>query len=86
MEFTAALEFRISSQPIKLPVDEINILFKGKECLSEISQNILKDNIYKYLTSFQYNVKDRQMVCAILGFSSKDLLVQEGKIAVLNEK
>ena len=82
----ARLEYLIRISSIKLPVDEINILFKGKGCLSEISQSILKDNIYKYLTSFQYDVKDRQMVCATLGFNSKDLLIQERKEAVLSEK
>lgn len=82
----AKLEYLIRISSIRLPVDEINILFKGKERLSEISQNILKDNIYKYLTSFQYDVKDRQMVCATLGFSSKELLIQERKVAALSEK
>ena len=80
----ARLEYLIRISGIKLPVDEIKVLFKGKECLSEISQNILKDNIYKYLVSFQYDVKDRQMVCATLGFSNKDLLIQEQKVAVLS--
>ena len=82
----ARLEYLIRISSIKLPIDEINMLFKGKECLSEISQNILKDNIYKYLVSFQYDVKDRQKVCETLRFNSKDLLIQEQKMAALSEK
>ena len=69
-----------------LPVEEINALFKGRESLSEVSKSILKDNVYKYLTSFQYDARDRQMVCATLGFSNKDLLIQERKLAALSEK
>lgn len=82
----ARLEYLIRISSIKLPVAEINALFTGKGCLSEISQNILKDNIYRYLTSYQYDVHDRQAVCSVLGFSSKDLLIQERKLAVLGEK
>ena len=82
----AKLEYLIRIASTKLPVDEANMLFKGKGRLSEISQKILKDNIYGYLTSFQYDVQDRQRLCSILGFDSKDILIQEQKIAVLNEK
>lgn len=82
----ARLEYLIRISSVKLPVNEINVLFKGKECLSEISQNILKDNIFRYLTSYQYDVHDRQAVCSILGFSSKEIFIQEKKLAVLREK
>lgn len=82
----ARLEYLIRISSTRLPVDEINRLFKGKECLSEISQGILKDNIYRYLSNFQYDVKDRQMVCSCLGFDSKNLLIQEQKIAALSKK
>lgn len=82
----ARLEYLIRISSIRLPVDEISALFTGKGCLSEISQNILKDNIYRYLTSYQYDGHDRQSVCSILGFNSKDLLIQEQKLAVLAEK
>lgn len=82
----ARLEYLIRISSTRLPVDEINRLFKGKECLSEISQGILKDNIYRYLSNFQYDVKDRQMVCSCLGFDSKNLLIQEQKIAALSQK
>lgn len=82
----ARIEYLIRISSIKFPVNEINASFTGKGCLSEISQNILKDNIYRYLTSYQYDVQDRQAVCSILGFNSKDLLIQERKLAVLGDK
>lgn len=79
----AHLEYLIRISSVRLPVNEINVLFNGKGCLSEISQNILKDNIYRYLTSYQYDVHDRQSVCSMLGFNSKDLLIQERKEAIM---
>lgn len=82
----ANLEYLIRISSTKLPIDEINTLFDGKNCLSEISKNILRDNIYRYLTSYQYNAQDRQIVCATLGFSSKDILIQEQKLAISREK
>ena len=84
--FLPRLEYLIRISSIKLPVDEINALFKGKECLSEISQNILKNNIYNYLISFQYDAQDRRKVCNALEFNSKEILIQESKIAILSEK
>lgn len=82
----ANLEYLIRISSVRLPVDEISELFTGKGSLSEISQKILKDNIYRYLTSYQYDRHDRQVVCSILGFNSKDLLIQEKKLAMLAEK
>lgn len=82
----ARLEYLIRISSIKLPVSEINALYSGKACLSEISKNILRDNIYKYLTSYQYDAQDRRTVCSLLGFNSKDILIQEQKLAVLGEK
>ena len=82
----ANLEYLIRISSVRLPVDEISELFTGKGSLSEISQKILKDNIYRYLTSYQYDRHDRQAVCSILGFNSKDLLIQEKKLAMLAEK
>lgn len=65
---------------------QIQAVMKGKECLSEISQNILKNNIYNYLISFQYDAQDRRKVCNALEFNSKEILIQESKIAILSEK
>lgn len=79
----ARVEYLIRVSSTKLPVNDIIALFKGKERLSEISQRILKDNIYRYLTSYQYDVKDRQMVCSHLGFNTKNLLIQEQKLDTL---
>ncbi|RHP47297.1 metallophosphoesterase [Clostridium sp. AF32-12BH] len=82
----ARLEYLIRISLEKLPVDEIDKLFKGKDCLSQISKIIMKDNIYKYLSTFKYDVRDRQRVCSTLSFKSKDLFIQEQKSAMLSVK
>lgn len=82
----AQLEYLIRISSANLPVKEISNLFKGKECLSDISQHILKDNIYRYLTSYQYTEKDRQTVCSILGFNSQNILIQEKKLLEMGEQ
>lgn len=80
------VEYLIRISSTKLPVDEITSLFKGKDSLCDISQKILKNNIYKYLISYQYDMQDRQSVCSILGFNSRELLIQEQKTVMLAEK
>ena len=82
----ARLEYLIRISSIKLPIDEINALFKSKNCLSEISQKILKDNIYRYLVSYQYDWRDKQTACTILDFKIHELIVQESKLSKLSEK
>lgn len=55
-----------------------------REPLSDISQRILKDNIYRYLTNYQYETQDRQAVCSILKFSSSAVLLEEKKQTALS--
>lgn len=85
-EFTkmAKIEYLIRISATRLPVSEINNLFKGREPLSDISQRILKDNIYRYLTNYQYETQDRQAVCSILEFSSSAVLLEEKKQTALS--
>jgi hypothetical protein len=68
-----------------LPVKDINILFKGKNRLGSISQDIMKGNIYRYLSNYQYNLVDKQSVCSTLGFSIKDVLIEEKKNSEMNK-
>ena len=73
------LEYLIRISSAKLPVEEMTKLFTGKDCLSGLSQQIMKDNIYRYLTSYQFDSHDRQVVCSLLDFKYKDVLIQEQK-------
>ncbi len=64
----------------RLPVTEIKALFNRKRAIEHTSQNILKNNIYMYLSSYQFDSKDRQAICSILGFNMKDVLLEEQKL------
>lgn len=75
---------RISS--IKLPVKEIRNLFKGKGAIGDASQNIFKNNIYMYLRNYQFDNRDRQTVCSILGFDIKNMLLEEQKVLAIMDK
>ncbi len=70
----------------RLPISDIKELLKGKDCLADISQNILKSNISRYLSSYQFDDNDRRKVCTLLGFNIKDVLIEEQKLIVLKSK
>ena len=79
------LEYLIRIANTKLPVEEIKKLYNGKEPLEDISQIILKKNIYRYLSSYQFDNKDKQAVCDVVGFMIKDVLIEEQKnLSVIN--
>ena len=70
----------------RLPISYIKELLKGKDCLADISQNILKSNISRYLSSYQFDDNDRRKVCTLLGFNIKDVLIEKQKLIVLKSK
>ena len=80
------LEYLLRIANTRLPVSEINDLFKGKECLADISQSILKYNISRYLSSYQFDDNDRRKVCTILEFNIKDILIEEQRLITLRSK
>ncbi len=80
------LEYLLRTANTRLPISEINELFKGKNCLDDISQNILKNNIYRYLSSYQFDDNDRRKVCSILEFNIKDVLIEEQRLITLKNK
>ncbi len=80
------MEYLLRIANTRLPVSEINELFKGKDCLADISQNILKYNISRYLSSYQFDDNDRRKVCTLLGFNIKDVLIEEQRLIVLKSK
>ena len=80
------LEYLLRIANTRLPISDIKELFKGKDCLADISQNILKSNISRYLSSYQFDDNDRRKVCTLLGFNIKDVLIEEQKLIVLKSK
>ena len=80
------VEYLIRIAATHLPVSDIKDLYSGKNCLEDISQNIFKNNIYRYLSNYQFDNKDRQAVCSLLEFSIKDILLDEQKLIVASDK
>lgn len=80
------VEYLIRIASTKLPVDDIKELFNGKNKIEDISQNIFKNNVYRYLSSYQFDNKDRQTICSLLGFSMKDVLLEEKKNLIVQNK
>ncbi len=80
------VEYLIRISSIKLPIKEIRNLFKGKEAVGDASQNIFKNNIYMYLRNYQFDNRDRQTVCSILGFDIKNMLLEEQKMIAIMDK
>lgn len=80
------VEFLIRIASTRLPVTDIDKLFYGKHSIDSASKNLMKNNIYRYLSNYQYNNDDRKAVCSLLGFNIKDVLVEEQKRIVMKEK
>jgi len=74
-------KFRVSDG--KLPVADIQKALAGKRKMSSFSQNIMKHIIASYLSMYQYDSKDKERVCGMLGFDYKKFFINEQKIAVL---
>lgn len=82
----AELEYLIRISDVRLPVRKIRELFAGKNKLDNFSQGILKNKIYAYLTSFQYDRNDRQSVCSILGFNYRDVTIRGDKAEAFSRR
>ena len=80
------VEYLIRMASTHLPVSDIRDLYSGKNCLEEVSQNIFKNNIYRYLSNYQFDNKDRQAICSLLGFNIKNILLDEQKLVVASDK
>lgn len=80
------LEYLIRISGTRLPVNEIKLLFVGKEKLEKFSQSIMKQNIYYYLCDYPYNKSDKQSVCSLLGFSIGNVLIEEQKLKIVLEE
>lgn len=80
------VEYLIRIASTHLPVSDIRDLYSGKNCLEEVSQNIFKNNIYRYLSNYQFDNKDRQTICSLLGFNIKNILLDEQKLIVASDK
>ena len=80
------VEYLIRIASTHLPVSDIRDLYIGRNCLEEVSQNIFKNNIYRYLSNYQFDNKDRQAICSLLGFNIKNILLDEQKLIAASDK
>lgn len=73
------LEYMMRIAQTRLPIDEIRGLFEGKEELDHFSQVIMKNNLWRFLSGYQFNRNDKRTACSILHFNIKDVLIEEQK-------
>jgi hypothetical protein len=77
------VEYKIRITDDKLPVDDIERCLTGKRKLGSFSKSIMKSIVASYLTSYQYDSKDKERVCNLLDFNYKKLFLEDQKNAVL---
>lgn len=77
------VEYKIRITDDKLPVDDIERCLTGKRKLGSFSKSIMKNIVASYLSSYQYDSKDKERVCNLLGFNYKKLFLEDQKNAAL---
>lgn len=77
------VEYKLRITDDKLPVDDIERCLIGKRKLDSFSKNIMKNIVASYLSSYQYDSKDKERVCNLLKFKYKKFFVEDQKNAAL---
>ena len=77
------VEYKIRITDDKLPVDDIERCLTGKRKLGSFSKNIMKNIVASYLSSYQYDSKDKERVCNLLKFKYKNLFLEDQKNVAL---
>lgn len=77
------VEYKIKITNNKLPIVDIEKCISGKRKLDSFSKRIMKDIIASYLSSYQYDIKDKERVCSLLGYKYKKLFLDDQKKATL---
>lgn len=78
-----SIEYKIIISDSKLPITDIQKAISGKRKLSSFSYNIMKHIIASLLSYYQYDSKDKEKVCKMLGFDYKGLFIEEQKAIAL---
>lgn len=77
------IEYKLRITDGKLPISDIERCLSGKRKLSSFSTNIMKHIIASYLSIYQYDSKDKERVCNILGYDYKKLFIEDQKAIAL---
>lgn len=77
------IEYKLRISDGKLPINDIERCLSGRRKLSSFSANIMKHIVASYLSIYQYDSKDKERVCNILGFDYKKLFIEDQKAVAL---
>lgn len=77
------IEYKLRVSDGKLPISDIEKSLFGKRKLSSFSMNIMKHIVASYLSIYQYDSKEKERVCNILGFDYKKLFIEDQKVVAL---
>lgn len=77
------VEYKLKISDGKLPVIDIEKCLSGKRKLGAFSKNIMKHIVASYLSIYQYDSKDKEIVCDMLKFDYKKLFIEDQKAIVL---
>lgn len=77
------IEYSLKITDNKLPISDIENSLNGRRKLDSFSMRIMKDIIASYLCTYQYDSKDKERICKLLGFNYKYLFIEDQKASVL---
>lgn len=80
------MEYLMRIAQTRLPIKDIRELFEGKDALDDFSQAIMKHNIWRFMSGYQFDYKDKCTACSILKFNIKDVVIEEQKTKAIAEK
>lgn len=78
-----SIDYFIRTQNGHLPVKDIEKCVKGKNKLDGFSLKVLSQNVSFFLKNYQYDEKDKKVVCSLLNFNIKDVFIEEQKIKAI---
>lgn len=78
-----SIEYKIMITDDKLPISDIERCLSGKRKFDSFSISIIKDIIASYLSTYQYDSKDKERVCQLLGYKYKKLFIEDQKMKTL---
>lgn len=77
------VEYKIRITDNKLPIDDIERCLMGKRKLGSFSKSIMKNIVASYLSSYQYDNRDKERVCNLLRFNYKKIYIEDKKKVAL---
>lgn len=73
------IDYYIRTHNGHLPIKDIENYVKGKCKKDAFSRSVLSDNVAFFLKNYQYDEKEKEIVCNLLGFTIKDYFIDSQK-------